>query len=297
MGIGQLLFRSEQDTRPRPLRGLDVGERIDARGFDQVTITDTRLRQITAVNVADEAGVVDGERVQAWNKQIARTPRLLAGFVCDGTATVAPLLGGVFSPRGKTEQKDLRELDAALALEAPELYDSAALAGLPARPASHGELAMRCGRLLGATLHSVDELADLTWDETDRAVTVGSTPCSVFTLACSDFASAQRAFEDVSEAMAAWDADGHIWRTRWMRPFLDPDALGGDFGADGGRVWSTIVVAGGPVTDEIFVQNVAPRTRIRMQREWGRQAVMVAASLGLGVTGFQNTGIETELTR
>lgn len=292
------IFTGQQpDTRPRPLRGIQVTERMDARGFPQLMITDARRGQATTLSVVDDSGPVDSDRVRAWNQAVASTPRLRAALVCDSTTATPPVLGGIFAAETKTERKDLSELEAALLVDAPALYDAAAVAGLPARPATDSEVAARCGYLLGAAVRSVDDLAELSWEDTDRSVTVGSTPCSVFTLSCTDHASAVRAFDDVSEVMADWDVGGAVWRTRWMRPFLDPSVAGDTFGHSGGRTWATIVVTGGPLIDEMFVQALTCGTRIRLRREWGRQGVMVAAALGLGVTGYTNTAIETELER
>lgn len=284
-----------KDTRPRPVRGLEIAEQVDARGFEQVLISDTRRRQVTAIDVVDGGGLVTDAAVRAWNWQMSSAPRLRTAFVCDGTTGAAPLLGSVFAAETTTERKDLSELRTAVVLGAAERAGAASAAGLSARPATEAELAGRCGHVLGAAVRAVDDLAELEWDEDARAVTVGSTQCSVFTLACADVESAQAAFVDVTEALEAWDVDGQVWRTRWMRPFLDSAAVDDSVGGPGGRVWQTLVTVGGPAVDELFVASLAPLTRIRMQREWGRQAVMVAAALGLGVTGFENTGIEVEL--
>lgn len=291
----QQLFGSTPDTRPRPLRGLDVSEAVDARGFPQMLVTDTRRRQIAAASLVDDAGIVEPERVNAWTRQVAGLDRLRATYVCDSTTSSAPLVGGLFAASGKAERSDLSELASALAVDAPALYDAASLAGLPARPAREHELAARCSHLLGATVRSIDDLAELTWAETPRSVHVGASQCSTFTVSCADAVSGAEASADVSEVLDEWDAAGHIWRTRWMRPFVDPDSVSALEATAGGRVWATVTVAGGPEIDELFLQALQPRTRLRVRREYGRQKVLLAAGLGLGVAAFQHSTIETEL--
>lgn len=289
------LFRSTPDTRPQPLRGLEVSEAVDARGFAQVLVTDVVRRQIAAGSIVDDAGIVEPSRVQAWTRAVTGLDRLRATYVCDSTTSAAPLLGGVFAAADKVERKDITELASVVAVDGPALYDAAMLAGLPARPVLDSEIAGRCGHLLGAAVRSIDDLADLRWQESARSVRVGSVECVSFTLSCSDPVSGAEASADVSEVLAEWDAAGHIWRSRWMRPFVDPTAVSDIEAADGGRVWSTVTVAGGPDLARLFLQALRPRTRLRVRHEFGRQGVMVAASLGLGVTAFQHTTMETEL--
>lgn len=289
------LFGTTTFTGPRALHGLEVSEAMDVRGFTQALITDRARHQITVPSIVDDAGPVEPERVRAWNRQVAGLDRLLATFACDGTGSIPPLVGGVFTAATKAERKDLSELAAAVAVDAPALYDAAGRAGLPARPIREVELAARCGHVLGAAVRSIDDLRELTWDEDGRSVHVGALACSTFTVSCSDAGSGAEASEDVSEVLAEWDAGGRIWRTRWMRPFVDPDAVSAVEAAEGGRVWSTVTVAGGPEVDELFLQALRPRTRLRVRREFGRQAVMLAATLGLGVAGFQHAVIDTEL--
>ena len=289
------LFGSTPDTRPRPLRGLEVSEAVDARGFPQALVTDASRHQIAVASLVDDAGIVEQERVSAWTRQVAGLDRLLAGFACDSTTSAPPLLGGVFSAADKTERSDLTELASIVAVDAPTLYDAAALAGLPARPARESEIAGRCGHVLDAALRSIEDLSELTWDESSRSVRVGSVECVSFTLSCSDPASGAEASADVSDVLAEWDAAGHIWRTRWMRPFVDPLSVSEVEAADGGRVWSTVTVAGGHEIAQLFLQALRPRTRLRVRHESGRQGVMLAANLGLGVAGFQHATIETEL--
>lgn len=295
MEILKSLLGSRPDTRPRPLRGLAVSEAVDARGFAQVLLTDAGRHQIAAPSIVDDAGIVAPGRVSAWTRQVAGIDRLRATYVCDSTTSVAPLLGGLFSAADKTERKDLTELASVVAVDAPTLYDAAAPWGLAARPARESEVAARCGHLLGAVAGSIDDLAQLTWAESARSVRVGSVDCVSFTVSCSDPVSAAEAGADISEVLAEWDAAGHIWRTRWMRPFVDPTAVSEAEAADGGRVWSTVTVAGGHDIARLFLQALRPRTRLRVRHEFGRQGVMVAASLGLGVAAFQHTTIQTEL--
>lgn len=289
------LFGGTLDTRPRPLRGLDVTESVDARGFPQVLVTDSSRHQIAMPSLVDAAGIVESDRVSAWTRQVAGLDRLRATFVCDGTSSAPPLVGGLFAAEGKAERKDLTELASALAVEAPGLYDAAGLAGLPARPAREVEVAGRCGQLLGAAVRSVEDLAELNWEESAASVRVGSVQCTSFTLSCSDPVSAAEASADVSDVLAEWDAAGHIWRTRWMRPFVDPTAVSALQAVDGGRTWSTVTVAGGPGVAHLFIQALRPRTRLRVRLEYGRQGVMLAANLGLGVAVFQHGSIDTEL--
>lgn len=283
------------DTRPRPLRDLEVSEAVDARGFAQALVTDSKCRQIAVPSIVDSAGIVEPDRVSAWTRQVAGLDRLRATFVCDSTTSAAPLVGGLFTAADKTERKDVTELAAALAVDAPALYDAAGLAGLPARPAREAEISGRCGHLLDAAVRSIGDLAELTWHESANSVRVGSIECVTFTLSCSDPVSGAEASADVSEVLAEWDAGGHLWRTRWMRPFVDPTSVTGVEADDGGRVWSTVTVAGGPDIARLFLQALQPRTRLRVRLEYGRQAVMLAATLGLGVAAFQHTTIDTEL--
>src|SRR5699024_8408330 len=141
------LFGSSPDTRPRPLRGLDVSDSVDARGFPQVLVADTSRHQIAVPSIVDDAGIVDQDRVSAWTRQVAGLSRLRATFACDSTTAAAPLLGGVFAAADKTERKDATELASTLAVDAPALYDAAGLASLPARPARESEVAGRSGHL------------------------------------------------------------------------------------------------------------------------------------------------------
>ena len=76
---------------------------------------------------------------------------------------------------------------------------------------------------------------------------------------------------------------------------VDPLSVSEVEAADGGRVWSTVTVAGGHEIARLFLQALRPRTRLRVRHESGRQGVMLAANLGLGVAGFQHATIETEL--
>lgn len=292
--IKQLLGRGS-DTRPRPLRGLDVTESVDARGFPQMLIADSSKHQIAVPSLVDASGIVEPGLVSAWTRQVAGLDRLRATFVCDSTSAAQPLVGGLFAAEGKAERKDLTELASALAVEAPGLYDAAGLAGLPARPAREVEVAARCGQLLGAAVRSVEDLAELSWEESAASVRVGSVQCTSFTLSCSDPGSAAEASADVSDVLAEWDAEGHIWRTRWMRPFVDRTAVSALQAVDGGRTWSTVTVAGGPGVAHLFIQALRPRTRLRVRLEHGRQSVMLAANLGLGVAVFQHGSIDTEL--
>lgn len=289
------LFGGISDSRPRPLRGLDVTESVDARGFPQMLATDSSRHQIAVPSLVDASGIVEPDRVSAWTRQVAGLDRLRATFVCDGTSSAQPLVGGLFVAAGKAERKDLTELASALAVDAPGLYDAAGLAGLPARPAREVEVAGRCGQLLGAAVRSVEDLAELNWEESASSVRVGSVQCASFTVSCSDPVSAAEASADLSEVLAEWDAAGHIWRTRWMRPFVDPTSVSEIEAAGGGRTWSTVTVAGGPVVAQLFIQALRPRTRLRVRLEYGRQGVMLAATLGLGVAPFQHGTIDTEL--
>lgn len=289
------LFGGAMDTRPRPLRGLDVTESVDARGFPQVLVTDSSRLQIAVPSLVDASGIVEPDRVNAWTRQVSGLDRLRATFVCDGTSSAPPLVGGLFAAEGKAERKDLTELASALAVDAPGLYDAAGLAGLPARPAREVEVAGRCGQLLGAAVRSVEDLAELSWEESAASIRVGSVQCTSFTLSCSDPVSAAEASADVSDVLSEWDAAGHIWRTRWMRPFVDPTSVSEIEAVDGGRTWSTVTVAGGPGVAHLFIQALRPRTRLRVRLEYGRQGVMLAATLGLGVAAFQHGSIDTEL--
>ena len=289
------LLRLIRGSRPTPFRELQVSESLDARGFAQVVVTGPGRHQIAVPSVVDDSGIVEPERVSAWTRQVSGLPRLRATFACDSTTSAAPLLGGVFAAADKTERKDLSELASVVAVDAPGLYDAAAVAALPARPAVESELAGRCGHLLGAAVREVEDLSELAWEETARSVRVGSVECVSFTVACSDPAGGLEATEDVSEVLSEWDADGHIWRARWMRPFVDPGSVSEVEAVDGGRVWSTVTVAGGHGAARLFLQALRPRTRLRVRHEYGRQGRMLAASLGLGVAAFQHTTIDTEL--
>ncbi|GLB65121.1 hypothetical protein NCCP2495_30010 [Dietzia sp. NCCP-2495] len=280
-----------------PLRDLSVSETVDARGFPQAHMTDAKRHQLAVANLVDGSGVVEPDRISAWTRQVAGLDRLRVSFACDSTTSAPPLLGGLFSAQTKAERKDLTELASIVAVDAPALYDAAALAGLPARPARESDVAGRCGHLLAAAVRTIPDLTELTWHESARSVQVGSVECISFTVSCSDPASGAEASADLSEVLAEWDAGGHIWRTRWMRPFVDPDSVSAIEAADGGRVWSTVTVAGGHEIAHLFLQALRPRTRLRVRHESGRQGVMLAANLGLGVAGFQHATIDTELPR
>ncbi|MGP9725370.1 hypothetical protein ACT3SZ_15275 [Corynebacterium sp. AOP40-9SA-29] len=292
------LRRKVEDTRPTALRGLNVDTRIDARGFEQVMLTDVARRQISISSAVADEVLLDEATVNRWNARVAETERMLVTFAADSTNPDArPLLGAVFRAAGKAERKDLTELATWLTINGPRIYDTASDVGLDATPVNEADLTDRSATILAAggehRLQTLDDITQLAWQETNHHVEVDSTSFSVFTVSTS----VPGVAEDLDGLIATWDLPAQVTRTRWMRPYAHPELLEELDLSDPGRMWATVTVTGGEGSDKAFLQALHPATRLHTRRGYCRQSLLLAASLALGPTGFQNLMINKDLLR
>lgn len=299
MSLLSKLRRRVLDTRPTALRGLDITTRTDARGFNQAMITDLSRRQITISSTVDNAVILSEDLISQWNTGVADTERMMVCFAADSTAPdVNPLLGATFRPTGKVERKDLTELATWLSINGPSLYDTALQLGMEATPADKATLLTRAATLLQPEADrsaehssSFDDLADLGWEEHADHLDVGSAGFSVFTVATS----VPGVAADLDDLLSVWDLPAQLTRTRWMRPYAHPELLAELELSGAGRTWATVTVSGGAGSDTAFIKALHPLTRLHTRRAYLRQSSLMTASLGLGITGFQNLTVDKEL--
>ena len=271
----------------RLLDGLTLESRIDAGGFDQLMLTDEKRQQITVTSLAADIYYVENTQAECWLEEMAGLDKLACAWLCDSTTPDVPVLvGGMFKPTDPEEQKDLSELATWLTVDGPVLYNAAAGYGIEAIPGDEAQLAARISAVfdVATPLESLEEMKALDWEDHARYTTVGNKAFSVLVINTS----VPGVSEELDQLMNEWDLPVQVTRTRFIRPFASPtvaDELGLDVA---GRNWALVTVEGGAGSDEVLYNALNPKVRLHCRRGWCRQKLLLTASLGIGVLGYQH---------
>lgn len=271
----------------RMLDGLLLEPRIDAGGFDQLMLTDEKRQQIAVSSLAPGIHYIANAEADRWLEDVTSLDKLACAWLCDSTNPDVPVLvGGLFKPTTPEERKDLSELATWLTVNGLVLYNAAAGYGIEAAPGDEAQIAARISTVLGLAtpLEALEGMKTLDWEDHAHHTTVGSKAFSVFVVNTS----VPGVAEELDQLLDDWDLPVQVTRTRLIRPFASAtvaDEL--DLDADG-RCWALVTVEGGAGSDEVFFTSLNPKVRLHCRRGWCRQKLLLAASLGLGVMGYQH---------
>lgn len=271
----------------RMLDGLLLEPRIDAGGFDQLMLTDEKRQQIAVSSLAPGMHYIANAEADRWLEDITILDKLACAWLCDSTNPDVPVLvGGLFKPTTPEERKDLSELATWLTVNGLVLYNAAAGYGIEAAPGDEAQLAARISTVLGVPtpLESLEKMKNLDWEDHARYTTVGDKAFSVLILNTS----VPGVGEELDQLMDEWDLPVQVTRTRFIRPFASA-TVAEELGLDiAGRCWALVTVEGGEGSDEVFYNALNPKVRLHCRRGWCRQKLLLTASLGIGVLGYQH---------
>lgn len=280
------------------IRDLTVAEETDVRGWTTGLVVDKPHDQVTVNMGLDTPGTVRESAWREWEDAIAKMDRMVATCTIDeagGTATT-PRIATTFRAVSKTQRKDISQLVTDVSLRQAELYERAESLELPVRPLDAATVANLAHQGLTG--------APGTWDDLRKVDLNNSIEDLIINdhrrVACfSVDISRPEVADQLDGIMEDWEDDSAILRrTRFFRPYVQPEGTGEDMTTGRGRRWAIVTTTGelgdlSEIADGVLraAFDSSPSIALAMRRMRGRQRTGAMAGLGIGVLGFQHIAL------
>ncbi|MGO3084470.1 hypothetical protein [Ancrocorticia populi] len=283
-------------SAPRGLASTSLDEATDSTGFPFGAIIDRSHHQATIAIQADGDEVVSESAWRKFETDVVHMDGLVCTVSVDESCRgrQRSRAGVTIHALGKAQRKDSTELMTALATRAATLHTAAAASGIPATLMSARQLEKTTAQAW--TPGTEDEgswprLSDVAAEESPSRLKVGSRRAITWEIDLAD----SETGEEVAAALNAITFGPEIVRwARVFRPELIADSENNASTGRGRRSGILTVAVDG--SDDDHLEEIAAevmfvlsaRTRLRVRRAVGRQQIMTAAGLGVGVLGWQH---------
>lgn len=287
-----------EGVAPRGLEKTVLQHATAATGFPFGAVVDQATLQATIAVGVEQEDIVPDTTWRKFESSVVHMDGLVATVTVDETCRgkQRSRAGVTIKAEGREQRRDVTEMMTDLARRANTLHTAAAVSGID------------------ATLLTADELLAITtlaWDPADTASTpqwpaLGVNPVTEtpMLLAVGDRRSISweidlsdpEVADEVAEAINVIQFGPTVLRwARIFRPVTVADADDSTAATGEGRrsgVLTAVVDGSDPDHLEVVAAQVlsvlSARTRLRVRRAVGRQQVMAAAGLGIGVLGWQH---------
>lgn len=303
MGLFDIFSRQRDEVGiiPRGLQNTVLQETTEANGFAVGAVVNTRRNQATIGIGVESNDLVPEAQWQAFENAIVH----MDGLLC--TVTVDESCGGRQRSRAgvtlratdKAQRKDVSEMMTSLAQRVSDLHIAAAASGIEATLMSADDIATTTARAWTTEPEpSVDQwpvVGSGQITESSSLLEVVGRDCITWEVNLSDPATA----EEISEALQAIQIGPSVLRwSKIFRPVAVAEAEGSSATGEGRHsgILSMVVDESDTQRTENLARQVlgvlSARTRLRVRRAIGRQQLIAAAGLGVGVLGWQNLEIQ-----